>query len=472
MKVAALEKKYKAFEKEITVIRQNPSLILFSLEVKGKNVDVTNKTLTLDKSDTIIRAKDIKAVFTKGGNNVELPVQLAAGGKAPIYANNEKDNNNISDVVFYLPSTSEYAEYRAVIKVTYTADWKNMIKVPMPDGGITFKSGSGMNSDKVDKTIKTKFELGQFEVTYELWKEVCDWAKSNGYTDFDKMKFIFRGAQGNPGQGKSYPDSEPNQPVTNVPWHCAIVWLNAYSEMKGYAPAYYDKSVASNVEYKETNSGLTIEQIVTVDSSKTEDEIKNLALRKIDSAAYSGDFTEDKVKELDAKYYQAVVLTAAQAKQTGKENGFRLPHPDEWEYAAKLRLEGGEKTAGTPFTLSGITYYFANKDCAAGSDGLGEENSEIAKVCWFADNSGMKTHRVGSKMSTDLGFYDLSGNVNTWTSTIIPKPQQTVPYRKHEFRIAGGDYGHIAGRLLVSQPIITTNGLWDEVGFRCARTLE
>ena len=117
-------------------------------------------------------------------------------------------------------------------------------------------------------------------------------------------------------------------------------------------------------------------------------------------------------------------------KLTGKT--FRLPSEAEWEYAAR----GGIKSKGYKYS---------------GSNNLGD-------VAWYEDNSGSKTHPVGTKAPNELGLYDMSGNVCEWCQdwyevfyySSSPSSNPTGP-SSGTYRVCrGGAWGRIAGSCRVS----------------------
>jgi len=69
-------------------------------------------------------------------------------------------------------------------------------------------------------------------------------------------------------------------------------------------------------------------------------------------------------------------------------NGYRLPSEKEWEFAAR----GGVKTNG--FVYSG--------------------SNDSNAVAWHSSNSGSSIHDVATKLSNELGIFDMSGNAVEW----------------------------------------------------------
>ena len=221
--------------------------------------------------------------------------------------------------------------------------FKDMVSVT----GGTFTQTDGTNS--FSHTIST-FNMANYEVTYELWYTVHDWALSNGYT------FANPGKEGNDGTltdpAGAAPTGAKYEPVTNINWRDAIVWCNAYSEMSGYTPVY------------ENGIGQVIK----------------------DSRDSNG-------AECDA------------AVPDWGVNGYRLPAEGEWQYAASNKggifwnHASGDTSSycypadgGTSTVFGSYAWYYDNSDTG----------------------SGVKTQDVGTKTENELVIYDMSGNVREW----------------------------------------------------------
>lgn len=113
-------------------------------------------------------------------------------------------------------------------------------------------------------------------------------------------------------------------------------------------------------------------------------------------------------------------------------NTVRLPTLAEWQYACR---------AGTS------TRFFS-----------GDSESDLARVAWYAGNSGGTTHPVGQKPPNAWGLYDVHGNVYEWCQDAIGGSDyhQTGPItdprglqNEDAYGLCGGCWGS-SGRVPVS----------------------
>ena len=81
------------------------------------------------------------------------------------------------------------------------------------------------------------YGVGKYEVTFAKWRPVYDWAVAHGY------RFDCDGEMGSMsywgfGDDWQVGTHSPNEPVTGITHHDAMVWLNALSEASGLTPVY------------------------------------------------------------------------------------------------------------------------------------------------------------------------------------------------------------------------------------------
>jgi formylglycine-generating enzyme required for sulfatase activity len=206
------------------------------------------------------------------------------------------------------------------------------------------------------------FKMAKYQTTYQLWKEVYDWATSDAR---GKSKYnLNAGREGYPfaGSGKDgtgtdnanwTADQKKARPVTNITWRDAIVWCNAYSELIGKEPVYYTDSNYTTVLRVSTN-------------------------------VWNG--------QPDTAADLSVMKPGA--------NGYRLPTEAEWEYAAR----GGDQSDAVNwgYTYAGSSIYDSVAWVYENSDKLGSSNADYG------------VHPVGTKAANKAGLYDMNGNVWEW----------------------------------------------------------
>jgi len=107
-------------------------------------------------------------------------------------------------------------------------------------------AGGTFTADTTPVTIGS-FKIDKYEVTYELWTEVRNWALAHGYTD------LIEGQNGRNPNGA-------NNPVTSANWYDIVKWCNARSEKDGLVPVYYTDNGKSTI-YKTGEIDINIDAV-------------------------------------------------------------------------------------------------------------------------------------------------------------------------------------------------------------------
>lgn len=127
-------------------------------------------------------------------------------------------------------------------------------------------------------------------------------------------------------------------------------------------------------------------------------------------------------------------LDAETAEWDRTADGYRLPTEAEWEFA-----------------------------CRAGSSAA--RYGELDDIAWYRENSGGRSHEVGTKQPNALGLYDMLGNVWNWCWDFY----DTEVYGSYRVLRGGGWFDeHWSCRASVRRRSHPTLRL-DDVGLRVAR---
>ena len=134
------------------------------------------------------------------------------------------------------------------------------------------------------------------------------------------------------------------------------------------------------------------------------------------------------------------------SNKTGRN--YTLPTEAQWEYAAR----GGNKNEGTKYAGSNM----------------------LDVVAWCSNNSGERTHIVGSKRANILGVYDMSGNVWEWCKDWYAKSYGNYdtanptgpPSGSNRVLRGGGWYGETSGCRVANRFYNSPSNRYSYIGFR------
>ncbi len=176
----------------------------------------------------------VEILWTPGGPAPASPLRIGPGNGTTAIQGLTNGTNYTFEVRARYRSGGSYTHGDALFISAMPVDYQqyvNLVPVPVSAGAAQFRQGADTSGGFLHYVAP--FSIGRYEVLYQLWYQVYQWAVSGaGYTIQNAGQ---EGSEGTPG-------AQPVlgvYPVTGISWRDVIVWCNAYSEMEGLEPVYY-----------------------------------------------------------------------------------------------------------------------------------------------------------------------------------------------------------------------------------------